>query len=409
MLASAATALAPPMVAGPGVEQVPALWWEALTTTLRELLTRVDPGRVRALAVDGTSGTVLLADHAGRPLGPALLYNDARAVAEAQAIARVAPRDSAGHGTASGLAKLLWLLPRHGRAAARVHTQVDWLSACLCDCPGVVDANNALKLGYDPVAGAWPAWLETLGVARGLLPRVVAPGTPIAPLRPALAAAFGLAPTTRVVAGTTDSTAAFIATGADAPGEAVTSLGSTLVMKVVAERPVFAPEYGVYSQPLGHAWLVGGGSNSGGAVLRRYFSDAELAALTPLLDPGRPTGLDYYPLTAPGERFPVNDPLLPPRLAPIPDDRARFLQGLLEGMARIEQQAYVRLAELGAPYPHSVRSVGGGARNPAWSDIRARLLGVPVWTAEQREAAYGSALLARAGASAMCPSALAGN
>jgi len=43
-------------------------------------------------------------------------------------------------------------------------------------------------------------------------------------------------------------------------------------------------------------------------VLRRYFDDAALAALTPRLRPGEPTGLDYYPLLRPGERFPVADP-----------------------------------------------------------------------------------------------------
>ena len=40
---------------------------------------------------------------------------------------------------------------------------------------------------------------------------------------------------------------------------------------------------------------------------------------------------------------------------------------------------------------------GGGARNPAWTRIRAARLGVPVLVADQTEAAYGTALLALAG------------
>jgi sugar (pentulose or hexulose) kinase len=199
------------------------------------------------------------------------------------------------------------------------------------------------------------------------------------------------------VAGTTDTTASIIATGAALPAEAVTALGSTLVMKVVCERPLFAPRYGVYSQPLDDLWLAGGGSNSGGAVLRRYFTDAQLAAMTPKLRPEQPTGLDYYPLLAPGERFPVNDPELPPRLDPRPADDLIFFQGLLEGMARIEHQGYLLLAQLGAPYPVSVRSTGGGARNRAWTAIREGMLKVPVQVAEQQEAAYGAARLALEG------------
>ena len=63
--------------------------------------------------------------------------------------------------------------------------------------------------------------------------------------------------------------------------------------------------------------------------LHSFFSDAQLRELTPRLDPSLPTGLDYYPLTKPGERFPINDPTLQPRLTPRPDDDAIFLQGEL--------------------------------------------------------------------------------
>ena len=71
---------------------------------------------------------------------------------------------------------------------------------------------------------------------------------------------------------------------------------------------------------------------------------------------------------------------------------------MLEGMARIEHRAYKLLAALSAPYPRSVRSVGGGAANAAWTEIRGRLLGVPMLVPEQHEAAYGAAVLARQGA-----------
>jgi sugar (pentulose or hexulose) kinase len=102
-------------------------------------------------------------------------------------------------------------------------------------------------------------------------------------------------------------------------------------------------------------------------------------------------------LPAPGERFPHNDPALAPRLQPRPDDDVRFLHGLLEGIARIEQGGYRRLAELGAPYPRRVLSVGGGAENPVWTALRTRLLGVPVLRAASTAAACGSARLALGG------------
>ena len=60
---------------------------------------------------------------------------------------------------------------------------------------------------------------------------------------------------------------------------------------------------------------------------RQYFSDAQLAELTPLLQVEQATGLQYYPLPQPGERFPVNDPNLQPILEPRPPEDHVFLQG----------------------------------------------------------------------------------
>ncbi|GFR50176.1 hypothetical protein Agub_g12343 [Astrephomene gubernaculifera] len=282
--------------------------------------------------------------------------------------------------------------------------QADWLAGLLygmCDPygnAGVSDWNNALKLGYDPASESYPGWLATQPFSPLLPPRVVSPGAPVAPLAPSAAARCGLRPDCLVCGGTTDSIAAFLAAGVTQAGQAVTSLGSTLAVKLLSTTRVDDAAYGVYSHRLGDVWLVGGASNSGGAVLRRFFTDQQLRDLTPALNPDRPTGLDYYPLPGPGERFPVADTGLQPRMSPRPKDDAVFLQGLLEGIAQIESDAYHRLAQLGASPLKEVLTAGGGAANPKWSLIRQRLLGVPLRAAEYGEACYGTALLARQGA-----------
>jgi hypothetical protein len=394
---TAAVPLPPPSRPAPGwSEQDPALWWDGLVAVLRRLPADLR-ARIAAAAVDGTSGTLLLADAAGRPIGPALLYDDARAVDEARHLAGTAPADAAVHSPSSGLAKALWLLAARPPGGRHLLHQADWILGRLTGRFGASDENNALKLGYDPIARRWPGWLARTGVPAALLPEVRPVGEAVRTLAPAAAAELGLPPATLAVTGTTDSTAGAIAAGAADAGDGVTTLGSTLVVKVLSGRPVFAPAYGVYSHRLGDRWLVGGASNSGGAVLRRFFDDAELAALSARIDPAASSGLDYYPLLRPGERFPVADPGLAPRLEPVPADRAAFLHGLLEGIARIEALGYRRLAELGAPYPTRVLTTGGGAGNPAWTAIRARLLAVPVMPAADRDAARGAALLARAG------------
>jgi sugar (pentulose or hexulose) kinase len=82
---------------------------------------------------------------------------------------------------------------------------------------------------------------------------------------------------------------------------------------------------------------------------------------------------------------------------PLPPDERELFQGLLEGVAQVEARAYVLIRELGGPELRTVRTVGGGAANPAWTRIRARLLGVPMPRPIHLEAAYGTALLARQG------------
>ena len=391
-------ALPPPRQTGDAIEQDPELWWHATEIAVSKLGRSIDLRAVERICVDGTSGTLLMIDASGRPFTPGLMYNDARAAPEAARIAAVAPADSGAHGASSALAKLLHLSDRDAaRAGRRAVHQADWIAGRLAGQHGISDENNVLKLGYDPIARTWPAWLDQLGVSRELLPQVLVPGTQFAEVDSKVAAALGLAPSARIAAGTTDGVAAFIATRADTPGDAVTSLGTTLVVKLLATRPIFAADQGVYSHRLGERWLAGGASNSGGGALLAHFTAADMERLTPQLQPEAPTGLDYYPLPKPGERFPIADPTLPARVTPRPAEDHRFFQALLEGIASVEALAYHRLAQLGAPKLRRVISIGGGSKNAAWTEIRRRALGAPVTVAESTEASFGAALLALRG------------
>jgi len=366
----------------------PRHWREALFDLIGGLPEEISKN-LSALAIDGTSGTLLATDPLFEPVSPALLYNDGRAFEEATSIAN--PQ----FGPTSGLAKRLWLAKHFPHAAFCFH-QADWLAALLTGKPGITDYHNALKSGYDVECLAWPDWVTALPGGHWQQ-QVLSPGEAIGTVSPEIARRFSLNPTCQVRAGTTDSIAAFIAAGASQPGATVTSLGTTLVLKLLSEKRVDDATSGVYSHRIGSLWLAGGASNSGGGVLKQFFSDEELARLSALIDPAQPSGLDYYPLPRSGERFPVNDPGLAPRLEPRPQDDAAFLHGLLEGIARIELLGYRWLEELGASPVKLIYTAGGGAKNETWRRIREKLLGVRVIAAEHIEAAYGAAQLARLG------------
>lgn len=375
------------------------VWLGALERLLNNVPASTREGLV-AIAINGTSATVLLCDEAGKPLTPPLLYNDDCGKACRDRLAGLAPAGSPARSATSSLVKLLWwretLSASVWQQARYLLHQADWLAYQLHGRPGLSDYHNALKLGYDIGSLAYPQWLRGLGLS-DLLPQVQAPGSVMGMVSAPAIARYGLPHDCQMIAGTTDSIAAFLASGARSPGEAVTSLGSTLVIKLLSETRVDDSRYGIYSHRLGDLWLVGGASNTGGAVLLQFFSADELGQLSEQIAGDRPSDLDYYPLLEPGERFPVSDPSFPPRLTPRPQEPAQFLQGLLEGMARIEAQGYALLQALGATPPTQILTAGGGAQNPTWTRIRQRLLPVDVAVAVSTEAAYGTACLARAG------------
>jgi sugar (pentulose or hexulose) kinase len=170
-------------------------------------------------------------------------------------------------------------------------------------------------------------------------------------------------------------------------------LGTTLVLKQFVANPIEAP--GISCHRLGGRWLVGGAANAGAGVLKRFYSDQQLRELSRQIDPGRDSGLQLRPMSAVGERFPVDDPLLPPVLEPRPSSDALYLQALLEGLTRIELAGWQRLQQLGAPPVERLITLGGGAQNPQWRLLRQRMLQRPVLNRPGLGAALGMGLLAR--------------
>lgn len=402
---------------GEPASELPLRWENALWAVIEQIPLAIR-SQVRSIAIDGTSSTVMLCDTEGIPVCEPILYNDGRGVTVLERLRAIAPANHNVLNATSSLAKLLWWLEcedtgRAGTGAPPLRRfflhQADWLAFLLHGKLGISDYHNALKLGYDVANLCYPSWL-TEGIAgvfkssiAPILPQVVAPGIAIGPVTAQIGDRFGFPHDCIVCGGTTDSIAAFLASGVNSPGEAVTSLGSTLAIKLLSYTRVDDARYGIYSHrftsPLqggagGGLWLVGGASNTGGAVLRHFFTDTELDYYSKQIDPKQESLLDYYPLLKKGDRFPNNDPNLLPRLEPRPADPVEFLHGLLESIARIESRGYELLQELGATPLTKVYTAGGGAKNLVWSAIRKRYLKVPVVTPVRTSAAYGSALLA---------------
>ncbi len=382
-------------------EQDPQCWLDALEDCMSGLRQQLGPDMqsIEALALDGTSATLVVTDQSGQPLRPALMYNDQRATVEAREIAQTLPASGALASPGSSLAKLRWL-NRHEahlrQQIVHVQHQADWIAATLTGCRGESDAGNLLKLGLDPEALDWPTevrnLIEAAGMNPAILPRARASGEIMAQIRADWARRLGLPASLQIVHGSTDSLAALIAAGVQQTGQAATSLGSTLVLKLAAEQPINQPAVGIYSHRLNALWLPGGASNSGGAALLKHFSVAEMARLTSSIQPDHPSGQLCYPLPRPGERFPLNAPSFSGSEIAETNPSKRF-QMLLEGLCYIEAWGYARLQE-GGTAMREVFSLGGGASNGPWMQMRANVLDRAVIVPHCAEAALGAAMLA---------------
>ena len=320
----------------------PESWWGSVHAALTDLAPKCDLGDVRALAVDGTSGTVLAVDaSASRSARRACMTSRAmmkpscarspitrrrKRRARRDLGARAGPDDAGParraqpHPAPGGLDR--WKAQREVRPQRLEQCAEDRLRSCR---DPMARLDRASRSGCREIA------------CRSRARRAHRAGRP-----------GGCQPWPRplravVHAGTTDGCASFLATGAAEAGDGVTALGSTLVVKLLCDRPIFAPEFGIYSHRIGSVWLAGGASNTGGRVIEHFFPRDRLAALSAGLRPDAPTGLGYYPLVKPGERFPINDPALAPRLEPRPENETVFFQAMLEGIAAVEALAYAKL------------------------------------------------------------------
>ncbi len=387
---------------GPQHEQNPEEWCSAIAAACCIALKDLPAALIRGVAVDGTSGTILLMDRAGKPLTAGLMYDDSRAVDEARRVNEVGAAVWASLGyrmqPSWALPKLLWLLHtyRDLPAGTQLAHQTDCINRWLIGDALPTDTSTALKTGYNLIAETWPHEIfATLGIPEEILPDVVLSGTQLGTVCREAAALTGIPEGTPVVAGMTDGCAAQIGAGALHMGSWNAVLGTTLVLKGVTEKLIQDPAGVVYSHraPDG-GWLPGGASSTGAGALTMYFPGRDLEALSAQAAQREPASVIAYPLVSRGERFPFLAPEAQGFICGEPTDEIDLYAALLQGVAYIERLCFDSLDLLDAPTDGALMLTGGGARSQYWCQLRADILGRPIQLPETTEAALGMAVLA---------------
>jgi sugar (pentulose or hexulose) kinase len=393
---------------GPRHEQDPEDWWQALAAACRSTIAAVTAGSVRATALCGTSGTILLVDERGDPLTNGVMYDDARAVKETAHANEVGSDLWAALGysrmqPAWALPKLMWLLREHGerRPGVRLAHQPDFITHRLTGHVVPADSSHALKSGYDVINEAWPHDIfARLGIPAEVLPDVVRAGTQLGSVCKEATQATGIPTGTPLVAGMTDGCAAQLGAGALAIGSWNSVLGTTLVVKGVSRELIRDPAGVVYShRSPDDGWLPGGASSVGAGVLTVRYKGRDLEALNRQAAEREPATVIAYPLVSRGERFPFMAPDAEGFVLGSPIDETDHYAALLQGVAYVERLIFDYLDLLGAPTGGNLTLTGGGARSRYWCQLRADVLGRPVRLPRNAEAALGMAVLAASRAS----------
>ena len=384
-------------------EQEAENWWAAAQAALGALGDELEASghEVAGIAVDATSGSFVPVDAEGTPVRMGLMYDDGRAAEDAEALRAASAEHRRRHGFGvSGsfaLAKMRWLArnePHVVERAALFAHQADFVVGRLTGVRGVSDLSNALKSGCDLFAGDWPDWVRAIPAVAERLPRLVAPATRVGALDADVAERVGLPAGVPVVAGATDGTAGFLASGARRPGELNTSLGTTLIFKMLDDACVTSADGAVYSHRLGEAlWLPGAASNAGAGALEADDPAAADAAAAPRL----PTASIAYPLVRRGERFPLPADEAEAFCDPPAPDPAERHAALLQGVAMVERLGCERLEAAAGRSVPAVYATGAASRSDVWLQLRADTLGRPVHRPASGEAALGAAILAAAG------------
>jgi xylulokinase len=370
---------------GEGRESDPEQWWAALVEAAGAT---GYAGRAEAVSVGGQQHGLVTLDAAGRPVRPALLWNDVRSAPQAAALVERLGAQEWAHRAGSvptaafTAAKWLWLREHEPEAAARVRAvrlPHDYLTGRLAGV-AATDRGDASGTGWWTPQGYDTGLLDAIGLDPALLPEVVEPGKAAGTVR----AGGPLREGALVAAGTGDNMAAALGLGL-APGVPVLSLGTS--------GTVYAVTRGRPQDPTGT--VAGFADALGGWLPLACTLNCTLAVdrVAELLGRDRqavePGGTVVMAPYLDGERTP-NLPYASGLLHGLRHDTTagQILQAAYDGAAYALLAALDEVLRAGgetADPQAPLLLIGGGAQGTAWQDTVRRLSGRPVRVPAARE------------------------
>jgi xylulokinase len=407
-------------------------YWEGIVAATDRAIDRAAIRRtdVSAIGVSSQGETVIPVAADGTPIGPAVVWLDNRAAAEADELA--ADFDPVTVYAATGVpainptwtaCKLLWWKhhqPEIFERAARFLLVEDLILHRLTGQFVTEGGIQCTSLLFDiRHHGWWQPMLDRLELSAERLPGIISPGSVVGTLGHEAAEALHLPRSVAVVAAGMDQGAGAVGVGNVEPGVISESTGGALALQATVGVPDGdqtrqTPVY-VHSAP--DRYFYAPVCQTGGMALtwfRDRFADAErtraategrdaydlLTELALTAPPGS-NGLTMLPHLM-GAFSPEYEPLARGVFFgfTLAHGKAEFVRAILEGVAYMLRRNLELLATAGAS-ADELHSHGGGAKSDLWCQIKADVCGLPVVRLEGQDAAVrGDAMLAGVAASA---------
>ncbi|GAA3652476.1 xylulokinase [Microbacterium marinilacus] len=384
---------------GAGAEQDATLWWQALGTALAAVVPGLD---VLAVAVTSQAPTLVPVDAAGQPTGPALTWLDRRAADEAAGIAAIVPGSRNGADPFFGTAKLLWLAEHRAESLDRADAVLSangFLVRRLSGASVLDDTTASLMQGFDEESADFPAALRDAVPALSLLPTLVRPGDVVGAVTRAASAETGLPVGTPVVAGGIDAIGSALEAGLLAPGDPLVDMtGFSSVTMLAVPRGATVPGFIHSRHCVPDVDLLITAQVTAGATIdwvNGLDPAHDLRAADRILARPRPGRVTMVPSLA-GERTPTWNASARGVLAGIDlsTDGTDLMLAAMEGNALALARDVDAMRTAGFTIDRLI-STGGGASSDAWLQIKADVLGIPVFRpASGHGAAQGAAMLA---------------
>ncbi len=402
-------------------EQDPDDSYRAFLHNARTLITQsgVNPSDIVAVALDGATHTAVLLDGRDRVIRPAIYWTDRRSVVQSDRLTREHLELISGQSLNSPsplwtLPQLIWLRehePENFGKIRRVLFMKDYVRYRLTGdfVTDTIEAMGSMLL--DAPNGRWsPELCALAGLPLSTLPGLVSPTQVLSPLRPEAAAASGLSPGTRVIAGATDTVMEVLASGAIRSGQATVKLATAGRICAVTDRGVAHPLLVNYRHVVDGLWYPGTATKSCAASYRWYrdvLCGGECAeAASNGCDPYRlmddmaarvPAGSDqlwFHPYLQ-GEITPYLDNDLRGSFTGISSfhTKGHFSRAVMEGVAYSLRECLMVLRDLGIG-PERAAIIGGGAKSALWRQIVADILNIPLSKSVADDSSLGSAMLA---------------